>query len=274
MIYISYPHIQSNALVRTSSQTFDSTYALGNLVNGERYLRGKLASAVAADPLITYDLGTVAAAATTATANHLIIARADLLKAQNIGTVTIKAHTSDNYGAATSVYNDAAFASATLYGPNATDYIATFATAAAKQFWYIAFTRSAGSANIEHSKHYIGQCLDLGVGPSSLSFEKIPGETPGEKTTSGALDMMRLDEPKIRLELEWVGVSDALTNTFEQKILRTKDINRFFLYTTTQHHLLMGRRVMHCECLDGSTSNPDGIPNWNTISATFQEIIG
>lgn len=497
MIYISYPHIPSDALVRTSSSTFDSTYALGNLVNGERYLRGKLAAAQTTPLRIDYDLGTIASTDTTASASHFIMARSDRAITDNVDRIVVKqcsesafgpteaaqptawwkanrstisidgsrliasvsdlsgngytltgtgatkptlttaangingnmvmsfggAHyltgtatlanlfsagaktvlavlymdsfnnggqdrffvdsndklrfidaytggqnvtwwlnydgsydtaaltglststayvfsfkhsggyitaykngvagtpvasgdTTDlsgtiNFGGksgasyfngdigeficfntalsdadrqaweayltaewiTTPVYNNADLSASTLYGPSSSDLITTFTATTATRHYWVDLDSNEASSSYEHSKHYLGATLDLGVGPSSLSIEKVFGETKAT-TTSGALEMIRLDEPKIRISLEWQGVSDTLANTFEEKILRQKDLNRFFLFTTSQHHLLLERRVLHVKCIEGDCSNPDGIANWNTITATFEEMIG
>ena len=168
-----------------------------------------------------------------------------------------------------------AFSSDTLYGPHGDDYLTTFTESSAYRHWWLDFEPTTGTTtNIEHSKHYFGNYFDFGIGPSAWTYSKTTEEGSHEATSSGANDMMRVEEPKFTFDFTWEGVSDDKTKEFMEKIAKRRDKNRFFLITTDEHQILANKRIIHVVCTSAETTNPSRASNWNTIKASFEEIIG
>jgi hypothetical protein len=299
VIYIAYPDIPYRAIVRSTSQVFSTVYKAGNLISGERYLRGKLGSAwtpgsyahedgdafgflaytypvaigTAGTAYVGYDLGIDNTIPITASANYLLIARADLLLAQNIMSVTLKANTVDTYATAVTITNQGVD-DVTLYGPNANDLLVTFTASSAYRYWWLDFHCTAGTTTLEHSKHYFGTYFDFGVAPASWSYERVFEDGSKEGTISGASDIARVEELKYKFDIEWQGVSDAMAQSFMDTIVKRSDVQRFFLFTTAQPQILANKTVMHVKLVNAETTNPTKAINWNTITASFEEIIG
>lgn len=93
-LLISYSDIPSAALKWESTATFDEDQMQGNLYHGPRFLRGKQASADTTVKRTSFDLGS----ATTKTADHLIIARADVIETNNIQRIVVKQSSESGLG--------------------------------------------------------------------------------------------------------------------------------------------------------------------------------
>jgi len=261
-LVISYPSIPFAAPyinVSAASNPYRPEY---NLIAGERYLTfEKSAAATSWD--ITFGLGS-----TTKSADHLILARADILQSLGVTDLTLSRSSDDS--AYTTELTTAAFASATLYGPDGNDYIAEFTATSAYQYWKLAL--SGASCKFNFSKLNVGTFFDFGVEPSAYEIDKPPAREAAFRSDSGALRMARTDQPRYFVRLAWSHVSDALATSFMQNIERYKHINPVFLYTRSVHAVLDNQRLLNCWLLNATSRYIE--PGWNEVTADFVEVIG
>ena len=271
MIYIAYPDIPARAVARTPSFTLYDDYPEGNLLYGERYLRA-WENVRYSPKTIDYDLGRTLSGDITSSSLYLILARADIPKASGITTTTLESDTTSAFSSPTTVHS-VDLSTATLYGPNSNDYISTFSTSIARRYWRLTFTQGT-ACKLQLSKIYFGTPFDFGIAPTSYSWTRGPRYRAVMDTSSGAVEMGRLDEHIYTFKFTWQNVSDDTTKDFLEKIVRFSNKWRFFLYTTTTatHHLLDNKQILHCKLKGHHTENV--CQNKNIITASFEEMIG
>ena len=51
-------------------------------------------------------------------------------------------------------------------------------------------------------------------------------------------------------------------------------LSSFFLYTSTYHDPLGNQQLLHLRCTEAATWNPSEKADKNTISASFEEVLG
>lgn len=265
-LLLSYSDIPGAALSWISSGAFDEDFMIGNLHHGPRFLRGKEASENASSVTITYDLGS----GVTKAADHLIIARADLLQAQGISAVYLKAGSTSTYGSATEIYADASFASATLYGPQSNDYLATFAESSVYRYWFIEYVKS-GSCDIEHSKTYFGKAFDFGI-DADFTMSRPPRNESDFVADSGSRKITRIDEPAYAFDFTWTSIPDATLKEWLENFVDKSRMERFFLFTTANHQILDSKRIIHVRLNDASATKIKA--DYNEITASFEEVFG
>ena len=261
---IAYPDIGANAITIEPSGTIAEGFDKFNWFKGtRRYLRGRLATA-AASPSIIIDLGTGYASVQN-TCNHLIVARADLLKAS--GVTEILLDHSDN---GTSWTNDVdAFMTDTMWGPSSADSISYGTATTAHRYWKIYFAISGTSA-IECSAFQFGLSQTFRNSPS-YTIERKPVDASWQ-APAGDTHFVRTQSPRYKISLTWEGEYDATTKAFLNNIARWKDERRFFLYTTAQHQILDDKRVSHAKLESCEIETP--MENWNRITTEWTEELG
>ena len=238
----------------SGSLTADTSYPLDNLFGGNRVDRHHLATAASGDYRITLDLG----ASTTGAANFLYIARANLLQYGTVGTVTLKGHSANNYGAATTVHTAASFTSTTLYGPDSEDYIATFSTSSAFRYWFLNYNATSAT-KFPHSHAFFGQYLDLGVDPVDDAEVIRTRPTDGQR------------KARSTFELAYAGMSYTKMITLYDTYSRNRRHNPAILFTTSYHDVLFGDRVLFCRMLD-MTSEAKANDSYD-VSVTWEEVL-
>lgn len=266
-LYLAYPDIPWRAVARAQSVTYTKLNDIGNTAHGERYLTSTATAGTAGAINLDWDLGS----GVTSTIDYLIIARARDLKDQGTTTITLDSSTT-LAGAYTNRYSDATLATATLYGPQSNDYLATGLALGAYRSWRFGIT--GGSANSRTlCKAYFGNAFDFGIAPASFSFTRGPLDDPKFETTSGASDLRRIDELIYTFSYTFEGMTDAKIASFYDTILRYSHRHRYFLYTTTSvHEVLNNLRVLHCRLV--SHQHDQVKQNWNTLALTFEQITG
>lgn len=265
---IAYPDIPYNAVTITPTITDDPLQPVYNLIAGERiwrYATGSTNTTLS----IVFDLGFDFADKQN-TAEYLIIGRADLL--QNTGVTGITLARSDDFSVWTTVYTDASFASATLYGPRTDDYIATFTATSSFRWWKMTYT-SGGAINFYHSKLYFGRFLTFDTAPQY----KIKREASANSqwyASSGAMFPVRTQEPRYEFDFVWKGQTDTTATSFFDNVVRFKDKCPVFLYTSAVPKILDSQYIIHAKLQDHEIRRSSGITNYNEITATFTELIG
>lgn len=263
---IACPDIQRRAIKVAPSLTYDDDYPVLNAARGERYQVAQLAAASNTDLTIDFTLGT----GNERAANYVIVARADLLAAS---VSNIDVYYSADGVSWTLASSCNGFASGDFTGPRLNDYISTFDTTDSKGYWRFSAT-SSGSSKKPLSKLYIGSFLDLGIDPAAYSIEINSVDRDPFAGDSGAEYFTSTAENVYKISLQWTGVTDAKAKEFMQCVAERKETDRFFLYTDSQHKVLAHQGLLHVECLDASRSFTQSVPDWNTITATFREVIG
>lgn len=272
-LYLSYPAIPFDALVRTQNITFSEDRPIGNIIYGERY---QYASGTAAASGVVYsdwDLGS----GNSQSVDHVIIANAYKLIQQ--GTTNAELYSSTDAASYSSVWQDASFNSATLYGPDSYDYLASGLSLTAKRAWRSYF--SGGSASTrEICKVYFGTAWDAGKNPDTYELSRIPAEGGRVKTEDGGDKFLRLGDPRYRFSCTWKGVSDSAARTFYTRVKARWQQHKFFLFTTGNHRILNNMRVLHVRLLDepvvsrGRQQQSGLWVGYNTITCNFQECKG
>lgn len=270
-LLISHPYIARVATDSNSTVTFDEDRPYANLTCGRRYHLAKEASASTTVKTITYDLGYDGADNIMDSANHLILGRADLLKAASIATVTLKAANAKSGWTLTSpttVHTASSFSGVTLYGPRTHDYLTTFTASSYFRYWQVSFDSGGASSDAKHSKCYFGTSLDMGCEPS-YSFTRPERSDTSLFNTAGTRELSRVDEPGYRFEFTWEKVTDVKLLQWLSYIVEQKEAHTFFLYTTTWHPILDNQRVVHVRLESHSLQKV--YKNRNEVTATFQE---
>lgn len=162
------------------------------------------------------------------------------------------------------------FNSASLVGPDSSDYVSKFTATSGYRYWWLTFLPTS-TTYLQHSKDYFGSSFDMGIDPD-YTFELFQPFSVDEVYDSGARRLGRLEKNLYRFNFIWTGVSDSKLTEFIQKICNNRDRRRFLLYTQDQHQILDSQRLVHCKLTDAKTRKT--WDDYNEISATFEEVIG
>lgn len=238
----------------SGSLSADASFPVDNLFGGNRVDRFQLATAASGDYRITLDLG----ASVTGAANFLYLARANLLQYGTVGTVTLKGHTSNTYASGTTVHNVASFTSATLYGPDAEDYITTFTTSTAFRYWFLNLNATSAT-KFPFAKAFFGQYLDLDMDPNDAATVTRVRPTGGRR------------KPLYTFELTYSGMTYSKMVSLYDTFARNRRHNPAVLFTTTYHDILFGHRVLFCRMLD-MTSQPVANDSYD-VAVTWEELL-
>ncbi|TXH14223.1 MAG: hypothetical protein E6R03_09715 [Hyphomicrobiaceae bacterium] len=212
------------------NNTAHARYPVKNLFGGTKPDYFKLATATSGDTRITINT-------TSQTTNFLYLAKAITLKNDDVGTITVKGHSSDNYGAATTVATISSFGSATMIGTDSDDYLATWATSSSFPWWYINYNASAVSL-IMHSKAFLGQSFD-------------PGKDPTGTIVSTRVKPLGVNRrSKLSFDISWEGISYAKAVEMYQKFYRPRRRSPIVLYTVDYHDILFDKKAIFGRVLD------------------------
>jgi hypothetical protein len=241
-----------------------------NLISKNRYSLFQFNAAAVANS-VRFDLGT----AVTKAVDHVIIARADILKNAGVTTITL-AGGSDGITFGTTARSDAAFASATLLGPRSNDYVAEINTTSPLRWWRMSYAGS--SSKFCHSALSFGQWFDFGceAGTQPL-IDRVPAKESRFYADSGAQYQYRITEEIYRFTFTWSRVTNAKVLSFMNNIMRYAHRIPVFLYTTTagaRHELLDNQRLIHARIVPDSFVRHQTKADRNEITLTFEEIIG
>lgn len=152
--------------------------------------------------------------------------------------------------------SDTAFDTATLRGPRSEDYISAFSASTAYRYWWLQYGASAAS-KYPRSKDYFGSWFDFGREPIY----------PAEQSRTGERWQR---EAAYEFTLTWVGISNTLAASFNDLIVKYKDISPVVLYDAGDY-VLNGHRTLHAWVRD-VTITPDAF-NQNTIRVVFEEAL-
>ena len=261
-ILLSYPQVPHDALYYVSTNAYADFRTEENLITGERYNYAHLSAATTGTIRTEWDLGTSG----SATIDHVIISRADLLVSGGITTVLVEGGNGSSPAYST-IHNDASFASSTLLGRGAADYYATFSTSSAYRWFRYSLT-SGSSTKYPSSTVHLGTLFDFDVDPDPQLTILEPGL---QKTTAidGTEHVFMTGDSRYQLDLEWRGVTDAKAETFMNEIVPRRYV---FIREVTDHGTLLGAGLIHCEISQAEhTDRKDG---FNTIKARFVELLG
>jgi len=266
-LVISYPDIPFQSSYVAPSATYAEDTPSYNMIAGSRASIAELSTAAASANVI-FSLGTTYATK-GGKVDHVIIARADKLQT---GTSSWTLARGTDGSTFTTETNDASFSSATLYGPNSDDYVKDITLSSAFEWWKFTWT-SGSTSKFPTAKLYFGQWFDFGIEPDWYSMQRIPAKEATWYAGSGAYYSARLDVPIYRFTFRWEHVSDTLVNSFQTKLARNAYRCDFFLYTRVQHEVLGNQRLVNVRMTDWSIENNEK-SDWNTIEATFEEVLG
>lgn len=265
-LYIAYPDIPYRSIQTASNVTWDTFYDYRNSISTERYQIAKKSAVTGFN--IEYDLGS----GETSSVDYFILARADLLQAVGVTSLIIASAADGIGGSYSNQHTVSSFNTATLYGPGSRDLLVTGLSLSAARTWKWTVS-GASSSTHAFSKAYFGNAFDMGMQPS-FDFVREAEFTSEYVTGAGSTRISRHSEPRYIFNFTWTGVSDDKVTEFVSKIASRAHLNRYFLFTTSVHQVLNSERVVHVKLTEWETDNSAAIPDFNTVTATFEEVLG
>ena len=257
---ISYPDIPLRATMTTNG-TADSSHPIANTVTGERGKRFALSVAATWSTYLRYDLGS----GVTATIDHLIIARASLLKAlggttfqlisSSDGITWTEGRAGTSYDLQTKTFDGVRDEDIIFTQAYNTDYGTLAGTA--RRYWRLNFGAS-GALMSTFGKVYFGTFFDFGREPSYPAIQNRSMERPGNR------------DAVYRFTLRWQGITNTKRNELFDKVLQHRDVNPVFLYDT-DNLILNGIKLLHCRILDASITPITA--QYNDVEILFEELI-
>lgn len=265
-LLIAYPDIPFRAIAISATSFTDPIREARNTIGGERYQDAYMPVASGGFN-VDYDMG----AGLTATADYIIIARADMLINKDRFTI---GQNSAGIGSAYTLIQTTSTFKSELVGPRSQDYYAPVTSNTKRSFRVSLDTPALSGSTCAVSKIYLGQMLDMGRDPD-YEIDLTPPNSFGQYS-SGGLTAIRTAEPVYRFSFTWTGVTDAAVTAFQEKIVMQSEVynHRFFLVTTGNHSILNEFRVVHVRLVDSSVTKEGGIADWNNVTASFEEVLG
>ena len=250
-LLISYPDIPFRG-TPSNLPTAATNYSTKNVYTGSRGATFKRSTAGTSTSW-DFDLGS----GVTAQPDHIIIARADLVRKKDSASTTWTVSGSASASITSPETKTDTFDTSDLDGPGGEDLISEFTYASAFRYWRFTLATTASIA-CEFSKLHIGNFLDLGRDPlwsREVSRPFSPGHT-------------RRD-PYV-FQFEWQGITNTKRNLFFDYVVQYAE-NPIFLYAKTNTVTLAGQSLLHARLIDFSEESV--AHNVNTITATFEECI-
>lgn len=236
--------------------------------NADRTARPYLTASAGGFATYAVDLGT----GITATADHLILSHIGTYSGvSSIAAYNSNTSISAGYGGVNQIVVSTPIGLSRV-GPKFEDYFVAASMATPARYWAVELTAS-NAFPLKLGKIYLGLGLDLGREPI-YQFERVPVSKSKALTTGGTYERGKSSEYIYRFRFEWERITDALTQTFFDRIAERATRDRFYLYTTTNHHILNEERLVHVRLLSASSDNSSQKKDYNTIIAEFEEIIG
>lgn len=204
-------------------------------------------------------------------ADTLVIARADILKIQGITDIVLSR--SSDGSSFTDEFSDSSFGLATLVGPDAHDYIATFSETSQYRYWQLALSAS-GPVAPRLSKLYIAKSLDFSVDPSDFKTEILMPPESEWYSSAGVRFGQRTSDPVVQIEVEWEGLTDSEIDAFVRLCHANPVETPVFLYAPVQTQILDGHILVHAQLVQALWERIGGIDDYNRLLVTFRELKG
>lgn len=252
-LLIGYAEIPNLAISSSINNASSSLYPYANLFGGNKTDLHYLNTATSGDTRISLELPS----GVTKSCNFIYIGRANLLQEASVGTITLKANSTNDYATATTIHTISSFGSQALYGPNDDDYIAHISPSSAFRYWFINYNASSAS-KIPHAKFFFGSSFDPGLDPNA----------PATITRIKQGGAQR--RPTYSFELTWNGLSYAKAVQMYLKFYRTRRYTPVIISTVSWHDILMGNRILYCRIT--AMSMPPRVTDYCDVTATFEEM--
>lgn len=249
-LLFSYCDIPYNATA-AASPTGATGYGATNLITGARSEHFR-ASSAGTTTTYDFDLGL----GVTQAPDHVIIARADMLRKGDSTATTWYVQGDDNSSFSSPQSSTGTFNTTDLKGPRSEDFVSAL-TRTAERYWRVQLVTTT-SFKHQFSKIYLGNWLDLGHDPRYQAAQERLVLANGNR------------EPRYTVYLEYEGITDAKTQALNSYILAKRDVNPIFLYDTNDY-LLNDCRLLHCVVAECSIT-PRTV-NRNSITMTLEELI-
>lgn len=211
----------------------------------------------------TYDLGS----ATTLTADHFIMARADRFQDDSGSQVRLR-HSPDN-AVWTTVFDNTTFASETLTGPNSQDYVNTFTETVSRRYWEVRLTASS-SSKFTVSKIVFGKWFTFDFDLDSYTSEFLPATEPFISADGSVYYGKSYDDVR-RYTLTWKGVTDTQVKEINEQLLGPERLGGF-IYADAETNVLDEHDLIHYEVEDYQVVKTWN--NWNDLTLILREAVG
>lgn len=246
-----------------SASTTDVFAGLGDVYNFSRGARSVYTeeSATGTSLNVTYDFGS------DVTADHLFIARADLLQDNGVTGVTLSRSASTSGFVAE--HTVSSFSSYDLKCPTNTDLLDTFSESSAYRYWRVSLTGSGST--YKHSKHCFGVGFDMGDDPVDV-VAGVTHESYSLEHAAGDMTFLRLRRPQRTYKITWRGITDAKILDAVNTLFMWQDMP-LYLYTTTDHEILGDHEVI--QVVVSKKPKISKLANdYNEITVNFTETLG
>lgn len=253
-LLIGYPDIPLASESVTLSRTASATYPYTNLFGGNKTDMLYLDATATGDTLLTFSMP----AGITKAANFFYVGRANLLKHDSVGTITLKASATNSYATATTIRTYSSLGSTTLYGPNSDDLIDSFTTSTAYRYWFVNYNSTAASS-FTHAKLFFGRAFDPGIDPNAAATITRVRAGGAQRRASYSF------------QFSWNGMAYPKAVELYESIYRARRHLPLVLFTGTWHDILMGNRVIFCRLI--SMSMPPRVTDYCDVTAQFEELV-
>jgi len=179
------------------------------------------------------------------------------LKYDYVDTITIKAHSADSYGAASTIRTISSFTSKTLTGSYAEDYIENFTTSSSYRYWWVNYNATSAS-KVQHSKLFFGAAVDPGADPDTFSYQRLTNSQYQRK-------------PFYRYTIGWKKLPYATAMSLMTRFGKPREYNGVVMFTTSDHTLLNNNTSVYGRVL--SFSAPLVETGYNDVSMVVEEIV-
>jgi hypothetical protein len=274
MLYLSYPAIPFNSIVKAQSVTFSEDNPISNTIYGERYQYASATAGASGAIDLEWDLGV----GNTSTVDHVIVANAKKLRDQGSTTLALDSAANGIGGTYSNVWTDANFGTDTLYGSESQDYITHSLALATNRTWKAKLSGGAATTR-DISKIYFGTSWNP-IKEPDFSYKLIATEGGEQSTEDGGSKIARLGDARYQFNASWNGVSDANAQIFFDRVFKYWQTHKFFLYTISDHRPLNDLRVVHVRLLSEPTHSRrkaeiNGVwTGYNNISIEALEVKG
>lgn len=195
--------------------------------------------------------------AAPASVNFLYVGNANLLRGDAVTTLLLARNTVNAYGGSTAAVS-ITLASETLYGPQNTDVIRSFAATTAYQYWWFAAAKT-GTMTSPFSKLLFGTAFDMGCDPEAETLEvRRFHDHPSQR------------RPLYRVTMTWQAVTKAKAVAFYNAYALPRRHRPAVLFTASYHAALNGHRVLYGRFTQ--VTMPPRVTDYNTVTATFEEV--
>lgn len=246
--YPDFPFVGTELAAPTAATGYSSK----DLYMGSR-VSHFVASSAGTSSDFDFDLGSGA----EATPDHVILARANLLRLRDSASTTVTIYGDDNSSFTSPVSDSTTFDVSDLVGPDAADFVWEPTGLTDQRYWRVRLGTTASFAH-RLGKLYLGRWFHPGrepVAPLQLMSDYDSSHRRGQNVFS----------------ITWRGVSTAKYESFCESIARYSETSPVFLYARSYNAILSGQTLIHARIV-GVNHSAHSVTG-HSVTVSFMEVL-